>query len=306
MASVNTIRGHKGFTLVEVLVVMVIMGLVMTAVYGVYINVNRTGNTSEEVVDVQQNLRVAMEMMVEDIRMAGFLVPSSTTAIANAPVNIWMDKNGDGAIDAGEGDGSFTLQTSSASKASARILSEDTTTSPPEVIWGVSTGMASRFSNGEIIHIIRPTTLNDLTPNPAWNDTLRTITVNPGADTISVTNAGYSAGTIEPGDMIVRKLPGEATPTAVINYWLSQNPTGGTNNFDLMRSDGNSSSVVASNINTLTLTYLQSDGTAATGLDDIAAIRINISAQTDNTKTGLASYSGVKTRSLQTVVKIHN
>lgn len=63
---------ESGFSLVEVLVVVVIMGLVMTSVFSLYLSQQRTANTSDEVIDVQQNLRIAYDMMSRDIRMAGF------------------------------------------------------------------------------------------------------------------------------------------------------------------------------------------------------------------------------------------
>jgi len=71
---------RSGFSLVELLVVMVIMGLVMTSIYGLYLHNLKTANTSEEVVDVQQNLRIAYDMMARDIRMAGFSNAQSVIA----------------------------------------------------------------------------------------------------------------------------------------------------------------------------------------------------------------------------------
>jgi len=65
-------NSESGFSMVELLVVMVIMGLVMTSVLGLYLTQQRTANTSDEVIDVQQNLRIAYDMMSRDIRMAGF------------------------------------------------------------------------------------------------------------------------------------------------------------------------------------------------------------------------------------------
>ena len=73
---------NSGFSLVENLVTMVIMGLVVVAVYSLYQGTQRTANTSEEVVEVKQNLRIASEWLARDLRMAGFLVNGD--AIANA------------------------------------------------------------------------------------------------------------------------------------------------------------------------------------------------------------------------------
>lgn len=296
------IRMSKGFSLVELLVVMVIMGLVMTAVYGLFINNKRTSATSEEVVDVQQNLRVAMETLVSDIRMAGYLIPDGALPITSMPNTIGIDTddppNNDVIDDGGE---FFILQTSSSAKTYARVVSDGA-----DIV--VEDGMAELFRSDEFIRVIRPTSLTDVTGE--W----KIGTPDPDTNELPV-SIGYVAGLIEPGDMVVRKLANETMPSE-IRYWLRPTSDAGNNNFELMRgytvNDGTlpdpdlEVDVIARNINTLQLTYLAPDGTAATAVDDISAIRINLSAQTDNTKTGAAGFSGTKTRSLQTVVKIRN
>ena len=287
------INNFKGFTLIELLVVVVIMGLVMTSVFGLFTSSNRTANTSEEVVDVQQNLRVAMETLVSDIRMAGFLIPTGDTAITSAPDIFGIDNDGDDVLDTGA---IFSLNTISASRTYARVLSEDTT-APSGLI--VEADMADLFGNGNVIRVIRPSTKNDITGE-------LTISSDPTVDKLPISS--YVSGTVQADDMVVLKLVGEPD-VATISYWLRKNVNDGANIFDLVRNDGTATSVVASNISSLDLTYLFDDGTESTtttAFDQIRAIRVDISTETDNTKTGLANYSGVKQRSLKTVTKIQN
>jgi type IV pilus assembly protein PilW len=61
----------RGFTIVELLVAMVIVGLVMGAIYSVFISSNRSYHTQDRVADAQQGLRLGLDFMVRDIRMAG-------------------------------------------------------------------------------------------------------------------------------------------------------------------------------------------------------------------------------------------
>lgn len=61
----------RGFTIVELLVAMVIAGLVMGAIYSVFISSNRSYRTQDRVADTQQGLRLGLDFMVRDIRMAG-------------------------------------------------------------------------------------------------------------------------------------------------------------------------------------------------------------------------------------------
>lgn len=304
MVSHKKINNNKGFTLVELLVVMVILGLVIASVYSLFINSKRTARTSEEIVDVQQNLRVAMETLVADIRMAGFLIPASSAAIANAPDIFGIDGNDDDDLaDAEDSGGYFTLQTSSSEKTYARVLDEGV--SGTTVTLEIEDDMLDQFETTQRIRVIRPSTLTDLTGSGAdWIIT----NVDDVNNEISFVDAGYTAGEIEAGDMIVRKLDGES-PTTVIRYWLIPTAGGGSNNFQLIREDGNAKSVIASFINALDLSYVMQDDSelaTTTDVDDIKAVRITISAETDNTKTGKVDYSGVKRRSLQTLTKIRN
>ena len=64
-------RNEKGFTLIEILIAMALMGLVMSAVYRVYAQQIAISNTQALVRDLQQNIRAAMYYMEREIKMAG-------------------------------------------------------------------------------------------------------------------------------------------------------------------------------------------------------------------------------------------
>jgi type IV pilus assembly protein PilW len=63
---------NQGFSLVELLVVMVIAGIVLASIYSAYYSQQKSYHTQDQVAAMQQNLRVGMEMMVAEIRMAGY------------------------------------------------------------------------------------------------------------------------------------------------------------------------------------------------------------------------------------------
>jgi type IV pilus assembly protein PilW len=67
----NILREKKGFSLVELVVALVISSVVSMGVYGVFVTSSRSYTTQGVTVDVQQNVRAAMEIMLQDIRAAG-------------------------------------------------------------------------------------------------------------------------------------------------------------------------------------------------------------------------------------------
>jgi len=66
------LKKDKGITLIELLVALVISGLLLAAVYRTFINQQKTFVVQGQVVDMQQNMRVAINRMMTEIRMAGF------------------------------------------------------------------------------------------------------------------------------------------------------------------------------------------------------------------------------------------
>lgn len=66
------IRNNKGFTLIELMIVIVIALVVMAGTYYAFEFQHSTYITEEKITDMQQNLRAAMLMLERDIRWAGF------------------------------------------------------------------------------------------------------------------------------------------------------------------------------------------------------------------------------------------
>jgi type IV pilus assembly protein PilW len=92
--------GTRGFTLIEILVVLVLTGIVMTIVYFMFLTQDKNFNVQEQVSAMQQNLRAAMDLMEKEIRVAGY----DPTGKAKPAINIddgfefqW-DRNKDGDI----------------------------------------------------------------------------------------------------------------------------------------------------------------------------------------------------------------
>ncbi len=67
-------RYQNGYSLVELLITMMIFGIFSGAVYSMYITHLKTAYSRDKVIDVQQNVRIAMDRLTRDIRMAGLFV----------------------------------------------------------------------------------------------------------------------------------------------------------------------------------------------------------------------------------------
>jgi prepilin-type N-terminal cleavage/methylation domain-containing protein len=65
-------RKNKGITLIELLIVLVLSSILIAALYRMFISQQKTYTVQEQVVDMQQNVRLAMDQMAREIRMTGY------------------------------------------------------------------------------------------------------------------------------------------------------------------------------------------------------------------------------------------
>jgi len=258
--------------LLELLVVMVVMGLVVTAVYTLFLSTQKTAITSEEVVDVQQNLRFALDQLAGDIRMAGFMVPEGTPALATTPASI---KGND-----------LIINTFMPTRRFARLDESGTTDGASAYdIVVASVEMTDSFQANDRVSIIRPSPYEVLAEGDVLGKSRpnRTIKIKP----ISGGSIDYFAG-----DVLV------SSNVAQVAYRLI--PDGGSNVFLLQRQvNADVAADVANKISNIDFEFILAGG-------EVAAVRIRIEGQTDDSMTGQENYSGIKTRALETVVRLRN
>ncbi len=65
-------KQNKGVTLIELLIALVISAILIAGMYRTFIHQQKSYATQEMVADMQQNVRVAINRMIREIRMAGF------------------------------------------------------------------------------------------------------------------------------------------------------------------------------------------------------------------------------------------
>ena len=93
-------NNHRGFTLVEMMLVLAISTIVLAAMYSVFTIANKNFTAQNVAANVQQNLRSAIGLMARDIRSAG-LDPADSDNFgiayaAQTKIRFTMDSDGSG------------------------------------------------------------------------------------------------------------------------------------------------------------------------------------------------------------------
>lgn len=283
----NTAR-QAGFTLIEMLVVMAILGIAMTVVYNVFLSSQKTIYTQDEIIDVQQNLRISAELMSREIRMAGLLIPASANPISNASTATLLE-----------------LQVASATGEYARISTEKllstTVTSTDNIPFTIATvAMVRQFDINDKVRIYRPASSSE----PASAEyTVVTIIDNPTDPAYpALTLSGFTTPDLQinASDMIAKVIAGSPNPNT-IRYTLVSNQI-------LRTVNGGTSQIVADNITDLQFVYTLTDGTttnAPTTFNNIRSIQITINGRNLRTDA-FNKNTNVRDRRLSTLVKIRN
>jgi prepilin-type N-terminal cleavage/methylation domain-containing protein len=92
---------NKGLSLVEMLVALVISSIIVGGIYTLFVSQSKIYSKQEQVVEVQQNIRVAMNIMVRDLQMVGYdddttlmVTPSNPIVLSADSATIQYEKTG--------------------------------------------------------------------------------------------------------------------------------------------------------------------------------------------------------------------
>jgi type IV pilus assembly protein PilW len=70
--SSRIVKESKGFTLIELMVSMTISLVILAAIAGSFTLQNRQNSAEEQIGQMQQNVRAALDLMIREIQMAGY------------------------------------------------------------------------------------------------------------------------------------------------------------------------------------------------------------------------------------------
>ena len=317
-------KNRRGVTLIELLVVIGILSLVMGAIYSLFTTHQRSAYTQDEVAEVQQNQRIAMDSITRDVRMAGMLVPTipvklppiqlagNATGVSQplpAPDNVPSDE--------------MTLNTASASSTFAKIVpvgsTDYTVTGTPFSVPVDFPESVDSFNVNDMVRIVRPVSKTEPTTptEPVSVSRVYKITgKDRTAPSLELTiMAGYTSPLglpLKAGDMICVTASPYTNPNT-IRYCLGPTAacgSGGTcpaGQLCLMRSVNGASDVIAQNMAGLQFRYLLDDGTevdAPANYLNVRAVRVMLTGQTVVTKA--LSGGQAKIRQIESVIQIRN
>lgn len=101
--SKRSVRGQRGFTVLELLVGLALFGLVALVSTAVFSTTFRGWTSGRDLADEQQNARMVLEWMTRRIRMAGYNTPFGTTEFFSqadaASLTFLADIDGDGSAE---------------------------------------------------------------------------------------------------------------------------------------------------------------------------------------------------------------
>ena len=76
------LKSQRGFSAIELLITVGIMGFVLAALYNIMISQQRTYEAQRDVSVTQRDVRAALSYLERDVRMAGLAVPRGTNPVA--------------------------------------------------------------------------------------------------------------------------------------------------------------------------------------------------------------------------------
>lgn len=302
----KVMKGQKGFTLIELLIAMAILGAVMAGVFSLYNTQHKVTHIEADVVDVQQNLRMAMDSVLKDIRMSGFMLTGGEN-----PVSAALDDTGLNGSDV------IILNTASASGIAARIDVDATATVAASVsvtFTVASSDEVELFNVGDAVRVINPgergQPANTAFTVSGRDSAARTLTITPFASA-GATDFKRGFLIVKTGDSSPDTFPNTVTycvgPAAGCGPSVTACPSGQNCLLRVVNNTPDDSSVVATNIQDFQLMYVLDGSPSETGSPSNFSLVRDVRAVVRGQTVQTAALSGTpKIRELTGASKIRN
>jgi prepilin-type N-terminal cleavage/methylation domain-containing protein len=270
-------KKDQGITLVELLVALVISGLLVAALYRTFISQQKTFVVQDQVVDMQQNMRVAINRMMTEIRMAGF------------------------------GNLSTVLPVTISSKTFNNAINIDTPSAGSLTILSATGGTATLTVSASIgQNQIPVSTLTDASGNPLFDTGNRKYICVGGLESYIINAIDNGTKTITLNGPLMFNHP-IGTPVFTIKALtyqvavVSGIPT-------LLKDEnlGDGAQPQADNIENLQFAYLDANGNPTVNPPDIRIVRVSLRARTEMQDPGLKGSDGYRKREIASNIHLRN
>jgi len=298
---------NQGFSLVEVIIVMLIMSVVMTAVLSLIIPAQRSSVVQSDLSTVQGGMRVVLERMTKDFRNAGFLSTDSPVESTGYLVN--TTPNETVVVDASVN--SITINTRAVSGIFGRI--DVVPDLPSESFTLIYPEQFRNFPSGSYATVVEP-----VSGNPFTGDIYYVMSSSSGlvklGDKVSqneLTPAEVGAFKGAPAGLVLLRVPtvdvpaviaDPATITAALDRTITyrHEDTDGDGSADTLtrQVDGGNVSYMARGISTVTFT-LEEDGDGDVNKVTIDLVGVSVAA-------GNEAIGSAKTQRSRITVSLRN
>jgi len=271
------LKKEKGFTLIEMLIALVISTLLIAGLYRTFISQQKTYTVQEQVVDMQQNVRAAINRMMTEIRMAGF------------------------------GNVSMVLPVTYSTGTFNNVLNLNTPTAGSLTIVssvGETSALAAEGGIGQ--NQITVSTLTDGQGNPLFDTGNRRYISIGGLESHRLTSIDSGTKTITLDGPLGFYHP-VGTPVYIIRA-LSYRVASVNGILTLVRDEnlGNGAQPQADNIEDLQFIYLDANGNPTVNPLDIRIIRVALRARTERQDPDLNNGDGYRRRQIASNIHLRN
>jgi len=277
----NILTKKTGATLIELLIALVLSSILVAAFYRTFIDQQKTYTVQEQVADMQQSVRVGIDQVTRQIRMAGYglgetILASFGVTDINGFTNIFTPGNNVNNI--GNNDDSITI-----------IIAVEVAKLTETVAQGSS---VLKVSNGEDFN-------SDKQKYLCLNGVNNYLVQSVSGNTITLATPLSEGHLIDEPIFLIK----------AVTYKLASDTTN-PNIPVLVKNDntGDGDQVIAENIEDLQFRYTLADGSVTdspANPEDIRIVCANIKARTKMADTQSSSV-GYRRRELTSVIKVRN
>ncbi|MGZ6238591.1 MAG: prepilin-type N-terminal cleavage/methylation domain-containing protein [Syntrophales bacterium] len=273
----NTLKKNRGITLIELLVGLTIFSLVIGGLYRTFVSQQKVYVVQDQVVDMQQNLRGAVNQMVKEIRMVGLGNLSMVLPVSIGGRTFNNVINPDSPVN-----GSVTFLSGSGELSAIAVVTQ--------------------FGQNQI----KVSTLNDVLGNPLFDTNNRKYVSIGGIESHVITSIDSPSKTITLNDTLLYNHP-VGTPVfciRAITYGIEVE-----NGIPTLKRDDNTgigAQPLADSIENLQFAYFDADGNPTAVPANIRMVRITITARTDRPDADFKEGDHYRRRQVSSNIQLMN